>query len=69
MCVGVFLGLLTPVAHADHPGAGGRDAPYGPLAMALMWAGLAALVVLIVFAVIAILTRRPQGEREDDLDT
>jgi uncharacterized membrane protein YjfL (UPF0719 family) len=37
--------------------------------MALMWAGLAALVVLIVFAVIAILTRRPQGEREDDLDT
>ena len=58
--------LAIALAWADHPGAGGRAAPLGPLAATLLWAGIAALAVLIVFAVIAILTRRPSGEEDEE---
>ena len=56
---------LIDLAFADHPGAAAGSGPLSPLAAALVSAGLAAAAVLIVFAVIAIFTRRPRGGGED----
>ena len=52
---------LIDLAYADHPGAAAGSGPLSPLVASLLWAGIAAASVLIVFAVVAILTRRPRG--------
>lgn len=46
-------------AWADH-GAGLRSAPMSPLVEALLWAGLALLVGVVVMAIVSVLSRRRQ---------
>lgn len=47
-------------AWADH-GAGLSSAGMGPLAEALLWAGLAILVGIVVVAIVSVLSRRRQS--------
>ena len=47
-------------AWADH-GAGLRSAGMSPLVEALVWAGLALLVGLVVFAIVSALSQRRQS--------
>ncbi len=49
---------MTP-AWADH-GAGLRSAAMSPVVEALLWAGLAVLVGLVVVAIVSALSRRRQ---------
>jgi len=54
-----ILAVLLPVgALADHPGSGGPAGGAGPLAVALMWGGVAFVVGMLIVAVLARLTRR-----------
>ena len=62
-----ILAVLLPVgALADHPGSGGPAGGAGPLAVALMWGGVAFVVGMLIVAVLARLTRR---EPRNDGDT
>jgi hypothetical protein len=47
-------------AWADH-GAGLRSAGLSPLVEALLWAGLAVLVGVVIMAIVSVLSRRRQS--------
>jgi hypothetical protein len=66
--IGVALVARVSAAAADHGGGSGAGAP-SPLTSALVVGGLALLVGLIVVAIVAALTRRPDEASETSSGT
>ena len=63
--VATLVLLLPPGALADHPGGGGRADGAGPIAVALLWGGVAFVVGMLIVAVLARLTRKaPRDDGE-----